>query len=249
MKASDGRTFRKLTAAAAILSMPVAYVGEYFGFSAIDFDPTVFSDPAALVSLGPESAALFRWDWTFAMFGFYLLIAPAVLFLWYWMKPRNEPVVALLTLGGLAYVFLGAAGSAVNAVLWPELVAEYARAGAEQRAVIETVFGTVATGVVAGLWGMLGRTVSAVWWLGIGAMLRGERRALGYGTMVVGGFAAVAAIGEILMLGPVINAGTTGVLFLAPLWALWLGVDLWRRPVASIDGEKGNSLPRETRET
>lgn len=228
MTAETNQAFRKLAAVAAVLSAPIAYTGEYFGFSAIHFDPTIFSNPAALVALGPESAALFRWDWTLALFGFYLLLAPAVLYLWCWLHPHNEPVVTLLTLGGLSYVFLGAAGSAINAVIWPELVAEYATATPEKQVVIESVFGVVATGVVAGLWGILGRTVAAIWWIGIGWLLRRERRWLGTGTMLVGVFSALAAIGEFLLIAPIINAGTTGVLLLAPLWALWLGIDLWR---------------------
>lgn len=234
MTGNDGRSFQKLAAASAMASAPVAYAGEYFGFTAIDFDPTVFSDPSALVALGSEGATLFWWGWRLDLFGYYLLVAPAVVFLWYWLRPRDPPLVTLLTLGGVTYVLLGALGAAINAAVWPELMADYAGAPPARQATLETVFGTYATAIAVGIWGILNRIVSAVWWIGIGALLRSERPRLGWFTIVLGVFAGVTAIGSLAGVAPLVGVGTMGYLLLAPLWALWLGVDLWRRPVPLV---------------
>jgi len=243
MTATDERSFQKLAAVTAILSAPVAYVAEGLGFTAIDWDPTAFSEPGTLIALGTEGATLFRWGWRLDIFGYYLLIAPAVVFLGYWLRPKRPLLVTLLTLGGLTYVFLGALGAAINATVWPELMAEYAGAGPERRAMLEVVFGTYATVVVIGLWGILARTVSAIWWIGIGLVLREERRHLGWFTILLGAFAAIAGVGNLLVVAPLTGLGTMGFLLLAPAWALWLGVDLWRRPVDSDAVRTGTLSP------
>lgn len=239
VRASDERSFQKLAAVAAILSVPIAYAGEYFGFTAIDFDPTAFSEPGTLIQLGTEGAALLWWDWRLLIFGYYLLVAPAVVFLWYWLRPKRPLLVTLLTLCGLAYVFFGALGAAINAAVWPELMTEYARAGPEQRAVLETVFAPFATMIAVGVWGIFNRIVAGIWWIGIGALLRSERRLLGWFTIVVGAFSTIAAVGNMAVVAPLTGIGTMGYLFLAPVWAFWLGVDLWRRPVDSDDVTTG----------
>lgn len=241
MTAHHERSFRKLAAATAVLSAPVAYGAEVLGFTAIDFDPTAFSDPGTLIALGTEGATLFWWSWRLNMFGYYLLLAPAVLFLGYWLWPERRLLVALLTAGGLTYVLLGALGTAINAVVWPELMSEYARADPQRRAVIETVFVTYSETVTIGMWGILNRTVSSVWWIGIGALLRSERRWLGRFTVLLGVVTAVAAVGNTLSVVPLTGLGTIGFLLLAPAWALWLGVDLWRRPVHPTGIEGGES--------
>lgn len=243
MTADDERSFQKLASVTAILSAPVAYAGEYFGFTAIAFDPTAFSEPGTLIALGTEGAALFWWDWRLILFGYYLLVAPAVVFLWYWLRPKRPLSVTLVTLSGLAYVAFGALGAAINAAVWPELMIEYAQAGPEQQAVLETVFSTLAATVAIGVWGILNRIVSAVWWIGIGALLRSERRSLGWFTLIVGVFSAIAAVGNLLEVAPLTGLGTMGFLLLAPTWALWLGVDLWRRPVDSGDIRAGEPTP------
>lgn len=243
MTTSHERSFQKLAAGAAILSVPLAYVSIYLGLVAVNFDPKAFSDPGSVISVGMQSVPLVRWSWVLDIFGYYLLLAPAVVVFWYWLRWKNEPMVALLTLGGLTYVLLGALGAAINAVIWPDFIAAYVQAGPEGQAALEPVFAAFATTVFIGMWGILGRVVSAVWWLGIGLMLRDERRWLAYGTILLGLFALVAAVGNSLRADLLIGLGTMGYLLLAPLWALWLGLDLLRRPAGLAAAETTESTP------
>lgn len=243
MTTSHERSFQKLAAGAAILSVPLAYVSIYLGLVAVNFDPTAFSDPGSVISIGIQSVPLVRWSWVLDIFGYYLLLAPAVIVLWYWLRGKNEPLVALLTLGGLTYVLLGALGAAINAVIWPDFIAAYAQAGPEGQAALEPVFTAFAATVFIGIWGILGRIVSAVWWLGIGLLLRDERRWLGNGTILLGLFALLAAVGNTLRADPLIGLGTMGYLLLAPLWALWLGLDLLRRPARPASVETTEPTP------
>lgn len=245
MTESTDRSFQRWAASLAILSAPIAYIGETLGLAAIDFDPTVFAEPGEVVTFGTDSATMIAVGMRLQLFGYFLLVAPAVVFLWYWLGHKNPPLVLLLTAAGLTYVALGAIGTAVNAVLWPDLMREYAHASAEQQAILETVFGSSAIVIATGIWGILSRTVSAVWLLGIGALLRSERRWLGRFTMALGAISGLAAVGNLLQIAPLIGIGTLGFLWLAPAWAFWLGVDLMRRPVESIDLESSTTQPTE----
>lgn len=244
MTASEGSWFRLMAAGSAVLSAPVAYLAEVLGVVAIDFDPTAFSEPSTIIALGTEGATLIWWGMRLNLFGYYLLVAPAVVFLWYWLRPKDPPLVTLLTVAGLAYVLSGALAATINAVIWPDLMTQYARAGPDQQAVIETVFSPHAMTTVVVLWGILNRTMAAVWWVGIGALLRSERRWLGLFTLGLGAISAIAALGNLLDVAPLVGLGTMGYLLLAPLWALWLGVDLWRRPVESVGVETAEPAPR-----
>ncbi len=66
---------------------------------------------------------------------------------------------------------------------------------------------------MVGLWNMLEMLLASMGWFGFGTLLIRERRGSG----------VLAA------------AGLMVYLFLAPIWAFWLGLDLLRRPVQFTD--------------
>ena len=70
-----------------------------------------------------------------------------------------------------------------------------------------------------------------MWWLGSGAVIRRTRPALGLMTLVVGAAAWLDAVGAIFELETVFLVGLGAVLLLIPLWTLWFGIDILRRPV------------------
>ena len=67
-----------------------------------------------------------------------------------------------------------------------------------------------------------------IWWLGIGLVLRNERRMLGNFTTVMGIAALGTSVGTIFHIEPLIML--EGIVFLlSPFWALWLGIVIWQR--------------------
>ena len=105
-----------------------------------------------------------------------------------------------------------------------------------EREILEAVFSSVTDLVYGGLWGLLLGILAGVWWLGIGLLLRSERRILGVVTIILGIGNLLAATGGILNLEDLAMPGLFVELFLAPIWALWLGIDILRRPPERMMG-------------
>jgi hypothetical protein len=115
--------------------------------------------------------------------------------------------------------------------VWPPLINAYTQASAQQRAVLETVFDTIANMVVWGMWNILEELLAGIWFLGIGLLLRSERRIFSIASIVLGISALLDSIGMILDIRALADLGLYVYLVLAPIWALWLGIDLLRKPV------------------
>ena len=113
----------------------------------------------------------------------------------------------------------------------PPLITAYTQAAEQQRAILEVVFSASVNFVYLGLWNILEELVAGVGWIGIGLFLREERPAIGTVTVILGISALVDSVGTILLLETIAVLGLNVYLVLAPVWALWLGIDLLRRPV------------------
>lgn len=79
--------------------------------------------------------------------------------------------------------------------------------------------------------------LAGIWFLGIGLLIRSERRMLGYFTVVLGFLLLLNGLGVLVEHDVLTLIGLTGNLLLAPLWALWLGITLlrWRLRLARGD--------------
>ena len=75
-----------------------------------------------------------------------------------------------------------------------------------------------------------GMRFDAIWLLGMGGFLKRERPALGWLTLVFGFFMLVNSLGSLLDNSTLSMIGFSGNLLILPLWAMWIGVDLLRRP-------------------
>jgi hypothetical protein len=192
---------------------------------AIEFNVELMSDPANLITLGARVAPIFRGVEFVGMFGYYLLLMPASLYLWYWLKHRNPTLVSLYTIFGLGYIFIGAIGSAVLVSVAPPLMSAYPQAPEAQREVLEAVFQVVTDLGIVALFS-LSYILGGLWWLGIGLILRAERRVLGIATVIQGIATLGYGAGVMLQLEPL--AALEPLTFFAPIWALWLGVVIWR---------------------
>ena len=165
------------------------------------------------------------------MLGYYLPLLPVALFLWRWLGPRDPDWVLFYTSCGLGYILIGAIGAVILAAVHPPLINAYAQASVEQRPALETVFSAVWNMVYGGMWNILGELLAGIWFVGIGLLLRGERRIFSIVTMILGISALLDSLGMILNFEGLALLGLSIYVVLAPIWALWLGIDLLRKPV------------------
>jgi hypothetical protein len=117
------------------------------------------------------------------------------------------------------------------AVVQPPLINAYAQASVEQRPVLETIFGAIWNIVYAGMWNILGELLVGIWFLGIGLLLRSERRAFSIVSMILGASALIDSFGNIVGIESFALVGLSVYILLAPIWALWFGIDLLRKPI------------------
>ena len=230
MSGARNESFQRFAAVTAIISAPFSYLLTFTLLQAVSFDFTILGTPSELIAIGKSGALVFKWTMFSDILGQYFLLLPLVLFLWYWLRPTAHLAVTLLTIGGVVYVFIGALGVSINAAVFPDLMTQYADAGPERRAALEIVFTVFANATMVGLWGIFVRLVGGLYWIGIGILLRRERRYVGYFTILVGLLALLSTLGNVLQIAPIIGLGTLGYLLGFPLWALWLGIVLYRNP-------------------
>ncbi len=228
---NNERSFQRLAAVTAILAAPLSTASLMLVLAPVNFNFEAFEKTDLFLSVGANAANVLRWSMILDMLGSYLLLAPAALFLWHWLKPKARAQVGLYTFCGLAFILIGATGAAMLSAVWPPLINAYAQATGQQREILATVFGSITNAVAGGLWNTLNAITSGVWWLGIGLFLRSERRILGVVTIVLGTASLLGVSGRILTIAPLATLGLSVVLSLLPIWALWLGIDLLRKPV------------------
>ena len=113
----------------------------------------------------------------------------------------------------------------------PPLITAYAaETSASQRAVLETLFVSAWNLVYGGLWNILGEFLAGIWLLGSGLLLRDERRIFSVVTFILGAAALLDSLGTMLGISALALIGLSIFVGLAPIWALWLGIDLFRNP-------------------
>ena len=228
---NDHQSFQRFAALAAIISFPLTLGSIVLSGMALDFNMEASTNPALLLSVGADGASLSRWGMILDMLGYYLPLLPVALFLWRWLGPRDPDWVLFYTSCGLGYILIGAIGAVILAAIQPPLISAYAQASVEQRPALETVFSAVWNMVYGGMWNILGELLAGIWFVGVGLLLRGERRIFSIVTMILGISALLDSLGMILNFEGLALLGLSVYVVLAPIWALWLGIDLLRKPV------------------
>ena len=224
---NDQTLFKRITVISAILSVPVTMANTIVLLMAVDFNTEFMSNPAGLITIGSSASETFRWGEILGLGAPTLLLVPAALYLWYWLKPRTPRLVTLYTFFGLNSLLLAAIGSLMRATFYPPLMKAYSLASETQRDVLIVIFQGITDFNFEGLWA-LELFFSGIWWLGIGPLLRSERRILGTVTMILGIGYLVAGAGWLLRVAPL--ARLENVFFFVPFWTMWLGIVIWRNP-------------------
>jgi hypothetical protein len=162
------------------------------------------------------------------MFGYYLLIAPLVLVLGRRLAVRAGDWSWLFAGCLFSYVLIGASGAAVLAATLPRLMSLYTVAP-DQGGTVAALYNALWDAVYGGLWNVLEELLAGVGWLGMGLLLRRERRFAGVVTIVLGGACLLDCAGNVLGRGWLANPGLYAYLLLAPLWALGMSIGILRR--------------------
>ena len=161
-------SFRRMSAIAAMLSLPLAAGNLITILLAVDFNLGALYEPLLLLHTGTRGAGLWRWSMILDVFGYYLLIVPLILSLRSWLRPSSPNWIDLFTFCLLAYCLIGASGAAILATATPPLIAGYTTAAGPQRAILEAISTGYADAVYGGLWNLLEEFLAGVGWIGVG---------------------------------------------------------------------------------
>jgi hypothetical protein len=219
--------FRSIAAISAIIAAVLTLAATVVLSMAVDFNFEFLSNPAELIIAGLDAGAvgLFRLGEILELFGYCLFLIPVMLYLWYWLKPHNPNLVIAATVFGLGGLFIGVIETAIRASFWPPMISAYPQTAEAQRQVLQIVFRSVTDFTFEGLYAA-DSILGGLWWLGIGLVLRAERRVLGIATAIMGIAILGAGFGWLLQVDPL--ARLEMFYFLEPFWAIWLGIVIWR---------------------
>jgi len=216
----DQTLFRRITSLSAILAALFTVASTIVLLMAVDFNSEFMSHPEDLITINASASEAFRWG-TILELGSTLFFIPVALYLWYWLKPRAPKLATLYTIFGLASMLLAITGELLRANLYPPLMNAYSQSPEIQKDVLKAIFQGVTNFNFEGLWA-LELIFWGIWWLGIGPLLRNERRILGIVTMILGIAYLVAGTGWLLRIDPL--ARLENVFFFIPIWTVWLGI-------------------------
>jgi len=223
---NEQTTFRRIAAISAILAAPVTLASTVVLLMAVDFNSEFMSHPEGLITISASASETFRWG-TILELGSTLFLIPAALYLWYWLKSRAPKLVTLYTVFGMASMLLATTGELLRANLYPPLMNAYSQAPEIQKKVLIAIFQGITNFNFEGLWA-LELIFWGIWWLGIGPLLRSDRRNLGIVTIILGMAFFIAGAGWLLRVGPL--ARLENLYFFVPIWTVWLGIVIWRNP-------------------
>lgn len=221
-------TYQKHVALLTVISGLLALTSLILLGIALADNLDAFDDLMLLLRMPSLNVSLIRWSMLTDLFGYYLLVLPCIYFLRPYLREQT-PWADLITYCGTAYVLIGATGAVIMSEVVCPLLTQYATAPPAQQAHLQTTYQTLTKVVYNGLWNLLETLLAGVWWTMTGAVLRTWHKLLGWITIVLGLFTALDALGNLFGLPVAAAIGLNVYLLLAPVWAIWLGVLLWKQ--------------------
>lgn len=218
---------RTLAGWLAILSTVLSFGALALVLMAVRGDFNAVADPTLTLPAVKDQAVLFWWSWVLTA-AYFLLWLGLVRYFWIWFGPRNTGLVGLFAMCGGAGLLAGAIGQlATGAVALTEATG-YAAAAEATRQLRSEIYVAFFQAFDLGVTRLLMVPLVGVWLVGTSVYLRGERRILGWVTLALGVVSLAGAVGEALRIEGVGTALVSAYVFLAPLWALWVGIDALR---------------------
>lgn len=224
-------SFSKLAAFAAILSCPIALLSLFLVFGAFNWDFDVAFNPAKAIAYLPDPSTTLRFGWLLDLLGFYLLLMPVAIFLEKYLSKKAPLHSRLFAVCGLGYILFGALGAAMMSGTSEPVFAAYQSGDAMQKAAAAAVFANTFHEVFDGVWNQFSMLLAAVWLLGTGWLMRPEHRWLSWMTSVIGVASLLDFLGMITGSEAISGIGLNIYLWLGPVWALWLGIAIWRQKI------------------
>jgi hypothetical protein len=219
---------RRAAIGALLLTVGLGSIAGVLFLGAFQLRLEWFADPAPMVAAGATSAELLRWAAVADLFSYYLATGVVAYVLWTALRPRGRPLADASALGAFGYVLAGGIGASALAMVGPMLMHEHARAGADQAAVT-IAFGVLMEVVFSAIWQFLDPMFLAIWWFGVGLLMRADQPGFSRLSLALAGLAPIGALATALDL-VVMRYAALGVFFVLWLaWSLWLLVLLWRR--------------------
>lgn len=224
---NDQFLFKRIAAITAILAAPVGLGSFVLLGMAVDFDLEAVSSFMDVITLGSAAADPLHLAWVVTDFFGTLLLAPAALYLWQWLKRRNPNLITLFTVFGFAYFFIGALVLSFMGAVVPSLMRTYESASESQREIVVVVLTSLFDMLYNG-GGPMVYFSAGIWWLGIGLFLRSEQRILGIVTMILGFFGLGIWVEQTFHIESLVFIEDLAF-YLTYIWAVWLGIVIWRR--------------------
>lgn len=227
-------SFAKTAAIAAMLSFPIALLSLVMIFGAFNWDFDVAFNPAKAIAYSPDPSQMLRYGWLLDILGYYLLLAPVAIYLQQWLSEKAPLYSQLFTFCGLGYILCGGLGAAIMAGTSEPLFSAYQSGNATEQAAVAAAFATNFHQVFDGIWNQFAMLMAAVWLLGMGWLMRAERRGLAWMTSLIGIASLIDFLGMVLQLEMISTIGLNIYLWFGPIWALWLGLTVWRHKEQSV---------------
>lgn len=209
-----------------VLSGLLAFACNVLLAFAVRFHFEVFANPALIFNgFEASQAEFFRWGMITDIWGYYLLLVPAVL---YFYEQMESPWRRVFAASGLAYAIIGASGAAILAAAGTDLLRSYASTDVAAQAALQNDFLLVYRVVNDSIWNLLEMGLLGVFCFGAATLLRPRSKPLFYLTLALGASGVLDSLAHTFEWAGLAELSLNAYLLLAPVWAIWVGAR-WMR--------------------